>query len=47
VIVNGSARVVDKLSRLMRQTQSGFLFHYAFAMVVGLVAILAAFVLLR
>ncbi|MFU8832409.1 MAG: NADH-quinone oxidoreductase subunit L, partial [Wenzhouxiangella sp.] len=47
VLVNGSARVINKLSGLTRHLQTGFLFHYAFAMIVGLVAILASFVLLR
>jgi NADH-quinone oxidoreductase subunit L len=47
VIVNGSARVVGLAAGLMRRSQSGFLFHYAFAMIIGLVALLASFVLLR
>ncbi len=47
LIVNGSARVVGKLAGVMRHLQSGFLFHYAFAMIIGLVAIVASFVLLR
>ncbi len=47
MIVNGSARVVGKLAGVMRHLQSGFLFHYAFAMIIGLVAIVASFVLLR
>lgn len=40
--VNGSARVVDLASQLLRRTQSGFLYHYAFAMIIGLIALLAA-----
>jgi NADH-quinone oxidoreductase subunit L len=31
----------------VRRVQSGFVFHYAFAMIIGLVAILASFMLLR
>ncbi|MGY6553070.1 MAG: NADH-quinone oxidoreductase subunit L [Wenzhouxiangella sp.] len=46
-LVNGTARLVDKLSQASRALQSGFLFHYAFAMIIGLVAIVASFVLLR
>ncbi|MEE4638502.1 MAG: NADH-quinone oxidoreductase subunit L, partial [Wenzhouxiangella sp.] len=46
-LVNGSARLVGRLSGAMRTLQSGFLFHYAFAMIIGLVAIVASFVLLR
>jgi len=40
--VNGSARVVELASQLLRRTQSGFLYHYAFAMILGLIALLAA-----
>lgn len=40
--VNGSARVVDLASQLLRRTQSGLLYHYAFAMILGLIALLAA-----
>jgi len=41
VVVNGSARVVDLVSGVVRQLQSGYLYHYAFAMIVGLIALLA------
>ncbi|KAF1691668.1 NADH-quinone oxidoreductase subunit L [Pseudoxanthomonas koreensis] len=41
VIVNGSARVVDLAASLLRRTQSGYLYHYAFAMILGLIALLA------
>jgi NADH-quinone oxidoreductase subunit L len=44
-MVNGSARVVGWLSGLLRQLQSGYLYHYAFAMVIGLSALLAWYVL--
>ncbi len=47
LIVNGSARLIGRLSTVLRQVQTGFLFHYAFAMIIGLVAIVASFVLLR
>nr|WP_203594692.1 NADH-quinone oxidoreductase subunit L [Wenzhouxiangella limi] len=46
-LVNGTASLVGRLSGAMRTLQSGFLFHYAFAMIIGLVAIVASFVLLR
>jgi len=39
--VNGSARVVDLAATLLRRTQSGYLYHYAFAMIIGLIALLA------
>ena len=44
VVVNGSARLVDLLSGLLRQTQSGYLYHYAFAMILGLIGLLGALV---
>jgi len=38
--VNGTGRVVRWCSGLARQLQSGYLYHYAFAMILGLVALL-------
>ena len=35
-LVNGSARVVGWLSGVLRRMQSGYLYHYAFAMIIGL-----------
>jgi NADH-quinone oxidoreductase subunit L len=40
VVVNGSARVVGLVSSIVRRVQSGYLYHYAFAMIVGLIALL-------
>ena len=40
--VNGSARLVDLASGMLRKTQSGFLYHYAFAMILGLIGLLGA-----
>jgi NADH-quinone oxidoreductase subunit L len=37
--VNGSAKAVGMLSAVMRRVQSGYLYHYAFAMIVGLAAL--------
>jgi NADH-quinone oxidoreductase subunit L len=45
-LVNGSARGVGWLSGVVRHVQSGYLYHYAFAMVIGLSALLA-YLLLR
>ena len=42
--VNGSARIVDLVSGLLRKTQSGYLYHYAFAMILGLIALLAVLI---
>ncbi|HWT14816.1 MAG TPA: NADH-quinone oxidoreductase subunit L, partial [Patescibacteria group bacterium] len=43
-IVNGSATLVERASSIMRWMQSGYLYHYAFAMILGLIALLGAFV---
>ena len=40
LVVNGSARLVDLAANLLRRTQSGFLYHYAFVMIIGLIALL-------
>jgi NADH-quinone oxidoreductase subunit L len=40
VIVNGSAAVVGRTAATVRWLQSGYLYHYAFAMIVGLIALL-------
>jgi NADH-quinone oxidoreductase subunit L len=39
-MVNGSARVVGWFSSIMRYAQSGYLYHYAFAMILGLASLL-------
>jgi NADH-quinone oxidoreductase subunit L len=44
-VVNGSARVVGWMSGVLRHLQSGLLYHYAFAMIIGLSALLAWYVL--
>ncbi len=36
VAVNGSARLVARVSGIVRHLQSGYLYHYAFAMIIGL-----------
>ena len=45
VAVNGSARSLGVLGQTIRWIQSGYLYHYAIAMVVGLLAMLYWFVL--
>jgi NADH-quinone oxidoreductase subunit L len=45
-IVNGSARVVEWVAARVRRWQTGFLYDYAFAMIIGLIGILAAWVAL-
>jgi NADH-quinone oxidoreductase subunit L len=44
LFVNGSARLVDLFSGVLRKTQSGYLYHYAFAMILGLIALLGALI---
>jgi NADH-quinone oxidoreductase subunit L len=41
VLVDGSAWVIDRSASLLRHLQSGYLYHYAFAMILGLIALLA------
>ena len=45
VAVNGSARTVGFLSGVVRTLQSGYLYHYAFAMIIGLTLILGWLIL--
>lgn len=44
LIVNGSARTIGRVAAGLRGLQSGYLYHYAFAMIVGLLALLTLFV---
>jgi NADH-quinone oxidoreductase subunit L len=45
-LVNGSARAVNWVAARVRRWQTGYLYDYAFAMIIGLIAILAAWVVL-
>ncbi len=38
--INGSASIVDQFSAIVRRVQSGYLYHYAFAMILGLILLL-------
>ncbi|HEV7778845.1 MAG TPA: NADH-quinone oxidoreductase subunit L, partial [Luteibacter sp.] len=42
-LVNGSASVVQRVASGTRRLQSGFLFHYAFAMILGLILLLGGY----
>ncbi|MGH8598051.1 MAG: proton-conducting transporter membrane subunit, partial [Gammaproteobacteria bacterium] len=44
LFVNGSAKLVGWCAGLVRRVQSGYLYHYAFAMILGLLALLGVFV---
>ncbi len=37
-LVNGSAKVVGAIAAVTRRLQTGFIYHYAFAMIIGLMA---------
>jgi NADH-quinone oxidoreductase subunit L len=45
LVVNGSARVVGWVAAISRHIQSGYVYHYAFAMILGILALLSFFVL--
>lgn len=44
LIVNGSARFVGWFSSLIRHVQSGYIYHYAFAMIIGVFLMISLFV---
>jgi len=44
ILVNGTARTVGRIAAGIRGVQSGYLFHYAFAMILGLLVLLTLFV---
>ncbi|KAA3641585.1 MAG: hypothetical protein DWP95_06530 [Proteobacteria bacterium] len=41
LIVNGSAKFINGVSKLMRPFQSGYVFHYALVMVVGVIVFIS------
>jgi NADH-quinone oxidoreductase subunit L len=43
-VVNGSWKLVGKLAAVMRNFQTGFLYHYALAMILGIVVLMSVFV---
>ena len=43
-MVNGTARAVNYLSRTLRAFQSGYIYHYAFIMIIGLFLLITFFV---
>jgi NADH-quinone oxidoreductase subunit L len=45
IIINGSARTVGWFAGVARAIQSGYLFHYAIAMILGLLVLLTWFVI--
>jgi len=45
-LVNGSAKGVGLFANLARGAQTGYLYHYAFAMIIGLLALMTVFLFL-
>lgn len=43
-IVNGTAKLIGKLAGIVRQLQSGMIYHYAFAMIIGAFLLLTFFI---
>ena len=46
LLVNGSAKFVVWFSGVARLVQTGMLYHYAFAMIIGVLALLTLFVVI-
>ncbi|MCH8506585.1 MAG: NADH-quinone oxidoreductase subunit L [Ectothiorhodospiraceae bacterium] len=44
VLVNGTARTIGRVAAALRRSQTGFLYHYAFVMIIGLLVMLTWFV---
>ena len=44
LLVNGTAALVDRVAGLLRHVQTGRLYNYAFAMIIGLIVLLAVLV---
>jgi NADH-quinone oxidoreductase subunit L len=42
--VNGTARVIGWFSSIIRRVQTGYVYHYAFAMILGLFLLITFFV---
>ncbi len=45
VVVNGSARLVGWFASVVRTAQTGYIYHYAFAMIIGVLVLMSWFVL--
>ncbi|WP_266158407.1 NADH-quinone oxidoreductase subunit L [Dyella silvatica] len=43
VLVNGSASLIQRIASGVRRLQSGYLYHYAFAMILGLILLLGGY----
>ncbi|MCQ8897221.1 NADH-quinone oxidoreductase subunit L [Limnobacter humi] len=47
LMVNGAARLVGLVSGVVRYAQSGYIYHYAFAMILGVLAMIITFISLN
>ncbi|MHB8317399.1 MAG: proton-conducting transporter transmembrane domain-containing protein, partial [Acidithiobacillus ferrivorans] len=47
IMVNGTAREVGKAALSWRRVQTGYIYHYAFAMIIGLILLMTYFVVWR
>jgi len=43
--VNGTARSIGRIASVVRNVQTGYLYHYAFAMIIGLLVLIGVYVL--
>ncbi len=44
VLVNGTARLVGRIAAVVRHLQTGYIYHYAFAMIIGVALLITWFV---
>ncbi|MHB1495672.1 MAG: proton-conducting transporter transmembrane domain-containing protein, partial [Acidithiobacillus sp.] len=47
IMVNGTAREIGKTASSWRRVQTGYIYHYAFAMIIGLILLMTYFVVWR
>jgi NADH-quinone oxidoreductase subunit L len=45
VLIDGSASTIRRVASGMRRLQSGYLYHYAFAMILGLILLMGGYLL--
>ena len=46
VMVNGTAKAIGFIAGILRQIQTGYMYHYAFVMIIGFLVLLNVFVFL-
>ena len=44
IMVNGTAHLVGRASKILKGLQSGYIYHYAFIMIIGLFLIMTFFI---